>query len=408
MRTLLSRFWYNSGMADNTRRTNKKVAVLIDISAGASARDVLSGIFKFVNAGHDWSLRLIQLPSETPLSAIGNSIDRKIDGLIVTSAADDAANQAIAKAGVPIVFVDVRHPLFERREASVSFVRNDNEGIGALGARYLANLGGFNSFGFVPDVDGRAWSKLREKAFVQEVKANRGKPHVFGNGSKQMDEDRRNLVVWLRRLPKPAAVMAAFDYRAVQVREACAEAKLHIPEQVALLGVDNDELLCLSANPPLSSVRADHVAEGFQAAAELHRLFRLGVRAKRREIFCRTHGVVERESTKAGPPTAALIRRAVAFIDANARSNLRVGTVADALGVSRRLLEKRFREVRGETLHGYILAKRLSIVRHLLKTTRRTSAKIAAECGFPNANALSHIFARETGLSMRDYRSSAK
>ena len=382
--------------------------MLIDISAGASARDVLSGIFKFVNAGHDWTLRLIQLPSETPLSAIGSEIDREIDGLIVTSAADETTNRAIAQAKAPTVFVDVRHPLFEQRTSSVSFVRNDNEGIGALGARYLANLGGFNSFGFVPDVDGRAWSTLREKAFVQEVRSNRGRPYVFRSGSNQVDEDRRNLVVWLRRLPKPAAVMSAFDYRAVQVREACAEAKLHLPAHVALIGVDNDELLCLSTNPPLSSVRADHVAEGFQAAVELQRLFRLGARAKRREMFCRAHGVVERESTKAGPPTATLIRRAVAFIDANARTNLRVGTVADALGVSRRLLEKRFSEVRGETLHGYILAKRLSIVRHLLKTTGRTSAKIAAECGFPNANALSHIFARETGQSMRDYRSSAK
>lgn len=385
----------------------KKVIVIIDMTASAPARDVLSGIFNFVSSRRpNWLIRLIQLPSESLLTTISKTIDEEVDGMIVTTSAGEAANAAIAASHVPTVFVDVRNPLFEKRRDAVSFVRNDNEGIGAAGAKYLASLGSFNSFGFVPDAEQRAWSVLREKAFTRAVAARGTRAHVFARSSLQMAEDRKSLVAWLKRLPKPAAVMAAYDYRATQVCEACAEAGLRIPEQVAVIGVDNDELLCLSTTPPLSSVKPDHVDEGFQAGMELVRLFRLGSRAKRREMFCRIQGVVERDSTKPGPPSAALIRRAIAFIDANAKTNLLVDTVASGLGVSRRLLERRFRESRNESIHVYILSRRIAIVKHLLRTTRRSSAKIASECGFPNANSLSHIFARVVGSSMRDYRRS--
>jgi len=382
----------------------KRILIVIDTAAGVSAREVLSGIFKFVNAGRSWALRIIQLPLESLADMRAGISGGTVDGMIVASAADDESNRAIAEARIPVVFVDVRHPLFERLDRRVAFVRNDNGGIGCAGARYLASLGQFNSFGFVPSSNNAAWSKIREQAFVGEIRARGFKAHVFSQGSTRLCDDRNRLIRWLGRMPKPTALMCAYDYRAVQVCEACSAIGLRIPEQVTLLGVDNDELLCLSTIPAISSVRPDHVGEGFQAAVELSRLFRLGTRAGRRETLCPMLGVVERESTKVGPPAATLIRRAVAFIDANAKTNLRVNTIADTLGVSRRLLEKRFREVRGETLHACILARRLEAVKRLLRTTSRPVAKIATECGFNNANALAHIFSRVAGCSMSGYR----
>lgn len=384
--------------------TPKKIVVIIDATAGMSARDVLSGIFRFVNAGHVWALRIVQLSVESAPLSYSRMIDDDIDGMIVSTSADESTNRAIATTQIPTVFVDVRNSLFEQRAARVSFVRNDNEGIGCAGAKYLDSLGRFNSYGFVPDIEGRAWSTLREKAFLRELAARKIQAEVFPGSSSRMSEDHANLIAWLRRLPKPTAIMGACDFRAAQVSEACAEAGLRIPEQIALLGVDNDELICLSATPPLSSIRPDHVGEGFRAATELNRLLQQGTRAKRREIFVRTQGVIERESTKPCPPSAALVRRTLAFIDANVRTNLHVETIASGLGVSRRLLECRFREARGESLHAYILNQRIALVKHLLRTTRRPVAKIAAECGFPNANSLSHIFAKTVGCSMRSYR----
>lgn len=390
-----------------THLTNrKKVAIVIDMTAGAAARDVLSGIFKFINAGHPWSIRIIQLPSDSLLTVFPGSLDERLDGIIVTCLSDEATNKAIAASRLPTVFVDVRHSLFERRAGAVSFIRNDNEGIGAIGARYLCELGNFNAYGFVPDIDRRAWSNLRENAFVKELAARKIKANVFGGGSKVNLTDSNNLKRWILHLQKPCALMAAYDYRATQVLEVCAEAGLSVPGQVALLGVDNDELLCNTSAPPLSSISPDHVDEGFQAGAELYRLFRLGVRAKRREKTCRIRGIVKRESTTAAAPAAALLRRALAFIDANLRTNLKTDDIANGLGISRRLLERRFHDVRGESVHHCILTRRLSLVKYLLKTTRRSSAKIAAECGFSSASFLSHLFSRTVGCSMREFRAS--
>ncbi|MGN0832731.1 MAG: substrate-binding domain-containing protein [Kiritimatiellia bacterium] len=349
-------------------------------------------------------MRLIQLPHDSIVSALTQEIDAAIDGIIVTTPMDETSTRLIAQSPIPAVFVDVRNAAFESRAGASAFVRNDNDGVGAAGADYLSSLGAYNSYGFVPNVDNSAWSAQRERAFTRTIKAQGHDLHVFRHGSHQLGEDLRNLSAWLKLLPKPAAVMAAFDYRAVQVSTACAVAKLEIPRQVTLLGVDDDVLLCQSVKPPLSSIKPDHEAEGFRAAAELQRLFRLGKRAKRRETLCRIVGVVERESTKACPPAATLVRRATAFIDGNLKTNLKVDDIAGAVGVSRRLLEQRFREVRSETVHGYILRQRLKLVKSLLKNTRRTSARIARECGFANANSLSHIFRRATGCSMRDYR----
>ena len=384
-----------------------KVLIVVDMSAGVPAREVLSGIFKFVNAGHPWSIRLVQLPHESLHTALSRPIGDAADGLIITTLCDEISSRIIAETRLPMVFVDVRHPSFDNREGRVSFVRNDNPGIGATGAKHLLSSGRFNSYGFVPNVSRtRWWSALREQSFVKTLRERGLKAHVFLNGSQLMTEDRANLVRWLKRLPKPAALMAACDYRATQVCEACTEAGLRIPEQIALVSVDNDELLCLSTPTPLSSIKPDHIRIGFLGAKELNRLFRLGARAKRRELLCRDLGVAERESTKPTPPSATLIRRAVAFIDENAKTDLPVDSVADALGVSRRLLERRFREARGESIHDCILRRRIAAVKFLLRTTRRPLVKIAAECGFANANSLSHIFARAEGVSMSAYRTS--
>ena len=110
-----------------------------------------------------------------------------------------------AATSVPTVFVDVRNDLFERRRDKAAFVRNDNEGVGEAGARYLATLGDFNAYGFVPDIDGRPWSTLRERAFRRTVEARGRAVHTFAGGSRHPSEDQAALVAWLRERKQQAA-----------------------------------------------------------------------------------------------------------------------------------------------------------------------------------------------------------
>lgn len=385
-----------------------KVLAVVALENGISAREILSGIFKFINAGHFWALRLIQSSNEfTPL-VIGTAAAQGFDGIIATISGTSGSAAALAKVHLPVVLVDIRDRLLERRKKNIAFVWNDNLRIGALGAKYLAGLGKFKSFNFVPATENRLWSSQREKAFIRELNRRRLPCSVFEGGSSDTMTDMANLAVWLRNLPKPAAIMAAWDYRATQVLEACCECGIKVPDDVALLGVDNDELLCCSSSPSLSSIFPDHVDEGFRAAQALERMMSAGSALFRSTTCCRVKGVVERESTCAVSPADAILQRAEEFIARNAKSNLKVGDVVSHVHSSRRLLELRFREKRKTSILAAITERRIDEVKKLLSSTKRPIFQIAAECGFKSASHLSHLFTRTVGHSPQEYRSTGK
>ena len=144
------------------------------------------------------------------------------------------------------------------------------------------------------------------------------------------------------------------------------------------------------------------------AARELDRLMREGKRGRRRTVCCRVKGIVERETTHPAKPAESLVKRALEYIDRNAKRPLKVKDVVSHLKVSRRLLELRFRESRDISVLDAINERRLREVKKLLKGTRRPIVKIAAECGFADAAVLSHLFTRVNGCSMSDYRSNSR
>lgn len=385
-----------------------KVLAVVALENGISAREILSGIFKFINAGHLWALRLVQSSNEFTSSVIDTAAEQGFDGIIATISGAPGSTAALAKVNLPVVLVDIRDRLLERRKKNIAFVWNDNLRIGALGAKYLAGLGKFKSFSFVPATENRLWSSQREKAFVRELNRRRLPCSVFGGGSADTMEDMTNLAAWLRKLPKPAAVMAAWDYRATQVLEACCEYGINVPDDVAILGVDNDELLCCSSSPSLSSVFPDHVDEGFRAAQSLERMMSAKGSPTRSTTCCRVKGVVERESTCAVSPSDTILQRAEEFIARNAKSNLKVKDVVSHVRSSRRLLELRFREKRKTSILAAITERRIAEVKKLLSSTKRSVSQIAAECGFKSASHLSHLFTRTVGRSPREYRSIGK
>ena len=388
----------------------RKVLVILDLAGGVSARDILSGIFRFVNSGHPWQLRLIQTMDEFTPATVAFARDERFDGVVVTIDGRDGAERALAASDIPIVVVDMRmrNEEYERRRTGISFVRVDNAAVGRMGVRYLASLGKRNSFGFVPDARRRLWSQEREEAFRTALE-ERGLPcQIFDCDAGAESEYFGRLGEWLADLPKPAAVMAAWDQAATQVLASCADRGIAVPEQIALLGVDNDELLCNYTSPRLTSILPDHVGVGFRAAEELERIFAEGPAHRPHVIRCGPKRVIERESTRWAPPSSALFKRALAFIDRSATQGIGVGDVVAFLGTSRRLAEMRFRELQGTSIHAYILARRLDAVKKLLRETDLPVGKIARQCGFPDPNYLSHLFAKKTGCSMRRFRKDAR
>ena len=216
-------------------------------------------------------------------------------------------------------------------------------------------------------------------------------------------DDMRRLSKWLSAVEKPAAIMAAYDSRALNILEACKTEGFSVPEQICILGVDNDRLLCESVKPTLSSIAPDHAGEGRTAVDALAGLLRRGTN-RPKSVLCSVKKIVERESTAPVSPARALIRRALAYIDTHATDDIAVLDVIRHLGVSRSLAELRFRQFHSSTIAQAIRERRLEEVCKRLTKTRRPIMTISKECSFKNINHLKNVFRARFGMSMREFR----
>ena len=387
---------YMSEYAIITPMRGKNVIVAFTIG-NIAGRNCLSGVFDFVNAGHDWKLKFLQNPGELTPDTVENAVRNRVDGIITGFRERTDGMTALESAPVPVVFTD--YPRNETPNGSLNnfLIRNDDIAIGREGARYLLSRGTFRAYAFVPTPTPTRWSTLRERGFRLQVAESGLMPRRFRS---QADD----LVRFLSELPRPAAVMAATDYMAVQVIEACRAAKMSIPKQLAVIGVDNDELLCNASRPTLTSIKPDHEGLGRLGAQILDCLMAGRKVPKSIPTHVRSLGVVERDSTRTVPPAGYIMREALAYIRSNATKGIGVDDVVRHIGVSRRLLYLRFQQMSGKSIHKTILDIRLEAVRHRLKHTTASLSQISAECGFASANRLSHLFFERFNIYPSDFR----
>ena len=375
----------------------KSKNVIVAFSIGNSAgRNCLSGVFAFVNAGHDWKIHYLQDPSELTPDTVRKALKSGTDGIITGFRERTDGLKELEQTPIPVVFTD--YPRNATPDVSLGnfLIRNDDVGIGREGAKHLSSSGVFRSYAFIPTQSPTRWSTLRERGFRLHLSQS----GIFARRFRHTVD----LPQFLRDLPKPAAVMAATDYVAVQTIEACHTAGLTVPDQVAIIGVDNDELLCNASRPTLSSIRPDHESLGNFGARILHCTMAGRNIPKEIPSLVKCLGVVERDSTHVVPPAGHLVREALAFIRSNATKGIRVDDVVRHLGVSRRLLYLRFKQMHGAAIHDTILGERLSAAKSRLTNTNDSISRIADECGFGSANRLSHLFHERFGVYPSDFR----
>ena len=382
----------------------KHVLVFLHMS-GASGRDMLSGIFNYAKGGRKWSLHLANAAANTPdvvNALIGNG---SINGIIAGEYCLPDAPEQLKTSDIPLVYIGTKGEGEYGRTKSISYVQNDEPEIGCLAANTFLRLGRYQSFAFVPAMPGVAYSDRRQAGFVKRI-CDTGVKRVEVFKPKDptgTPGDRSALAKWLAALPKPAAVYVAWDFRAMQVLEACEYAKIAVPEQVAVLGTDNDELLCDSAEPPLSSILPNHERAGFVAAERLDALMR-GTNPKPRTIFLKPKKVVERETTQPVTSSAHLVGKVLAYINANATKGVGVRDVVRELGCSRRLADLRFREIAGTTMLKALTARRMKELKRLLRETDIPIRQAAERSGFTCLKRLERLFRSEEGISMREWR----
>lgn len=310
----------------------------------------------------------------------------------------------LARNDVPVVCLDVPdasrlHVKGVRR----AFLSVDSESIGRKAAQVLAAAGEYASFGFVGAFEDRAWSRDRGAFFARELrKLGRRNVHIFQGGlDSRCRED--ELLEWLRSLPKPAAAFASNDHCAAAVLRVCSRGGLHVPEDYAVLGVDDDPIFCIHTQPSLSSLHPDFESEGYQAARTLAALMS-GRRTGGRTVVGGEVTVTLRMSTAPCSPSGRLVRRADEIIAERACAGLNADMLAGFLGVSRRLLDLRYRQINGRSVREGIESVRLAKARELLLGTSLSHREIAHACGYSSESYVGHVFARRFGQSMGSFR----
>ena len=378
----------------------KKVLVALSANSVAS-REFLTGVFGYVNAGHDWSITLAQEPyALTPKSLKAMARDG-MDGIVTGFNKATPGYRAMLELGIPIALNNFPSELPPPKRADIVVLHNDELAIGRAAARLLRSKGSFRTYAFVTGGETSYWSVFRERGFRLELARHRIVPVSLRRSGLELG-------AWLKSLPKPAAVFAAYDMIAAQVLDACKVRKLRVPEQVAVVGVDNDEVICNAVRPTLSSIHPNHVELARRAAAELDRIMHGKKTSAQSPIFIPPLGVVERDSTRAVPPAGFLIREGLAYIRENATSGIDVKDVARHLGISESLARLRFRTVNGRSMRDEILNVRLAAVERLLLTTNDQLGLIARKTGFASACRLSHFFKTRHGVAPEVWRRHAK
>ena len=372
--------------------------------AGEPGRRKLDGFFRYMaDRQLDWQLQFVRIREDFNAEFVASFPERGIDGVVYSLPDAKDGAEELAKLDMPTIALDIfDESLLHGRKRNLVFIAGDCEKIGREAARHFLSQGLYRSYAFVPDLAGHAWSRLRGEAFIAEMARNGFKTAVYRTRGKGYDLPK--LRAWIEKLPRPAGIFAAFDDRAVQVLEACRDAGLDVPHQVAIIGVDNDEMICPHTTPPLTSVQPDHTRIGALAAEKLKEMLDGRRLACPERIMVGVKRIEVRESTSPVTQSGRLVQRALAFITAHYAEPIRPQDVVRELKVSRRLADLRFSELQGESIGKAILHARLEAVRRMLAATNDTLVNIAAACGFRKVDRMRAAFKSRYGVSPLEFR----
>ena len=378
----------------------RHVALLVETSL-ASGRDILRGIGRYVRERRAWAL--FHEPRSLEESGPRWLATWRGDGIIARVQNHQIAN-LVKQTGLPVVDVLGLVP-----EAGIPLVHVDDREIASLAAEHLRERG-FRHFGFYGLFE-ENWSARRRDCFRDCLGDSGRNLTVFEQPRHERSEaswdDRENeLAQWVLQLPKPVGVLVCSDQRGLNFLEACRRAGVAVPDEVAVVGVDNDEALCGIANPPLSSVWPAQIQVGYEAAALLDRLM-AGEPAPAAPTLIAPVGVKTRQSSEVLAVEDRNVARALQFIRGRACGGLNVDEVAEAAGLSRSVLQRRFREMLGKTVHEAILDIRLKRAGELLTETELPLIDVAEQSGFKHQEYLGAVFRARTGKTPAQFRREA-
>ena len=369
----------------------------------------VAGVMRYASSLANWDLRIVNSRTQFNDTGVDMLLEEGIDGCIL-AAYTPAVEKILARRIPTIITLENMHEQIGPHPNCISILM-DNQEIGRLAAEHFKSIGRFSSYAFVPAPPKIPWSLERKAAFFDAAdkraaqfefpEADIELVNMTGEGG--ILTKISDLVEFLKMLPLPAGVFAANDILAAQVAKACRAAQLNIPSDIALVGCDNNELLCTISRPGITSIRPGFEQAGYAAARALDAMMRERPPA---ETVMRIPGakVVVRGSTEHIPPALAVVNAAMEYIKGHALEGISTADVVSHLKISRSLLDLRFRQLRNESVMDAILSMRLTEVKRLLETTSRKLRDIGEVCGFRSQDYLKRLFKSRFGCTMREYR----
>jgi len=389
------------------RPGRRQVAVLIDFSRWYG-RSLLFGVAKFVREHHDWSVQSEEWRWSDTIP--GWFKTWKGHGAIAWIETPELAD-TISHLKIPIV--DVRGLV---GGTGLPQINTDNKIVADVVAEHFMQRG-FRHYAFCGFV-GANYSDERGR-FFQERLAKAGFACVFyqppetPRDAKVVEFEKRGLLFqghlarWLKSLPKPIGIMACNDIRGHQVMNACRRLNITVPEEVAIVGVDNDEIFCELCDPPLTSVALDAMRIGYEAAALLEQMMK-GRKPPTRTVLIPPVGIIPRRSSDVLATSDRQLAIGVRFLREHAFEPLAINDVARTAGMSRRVFERRFVAQIGRSPKAEILRLRLEHAKILLADTDWTLAQIADRTGFKYSEYLHTVFTQKIGITPGKFRKQTK
>jgi LacI family transcriptional regulator len=372
----------------------RKVFIALKMS-GIAGQAKLAGIFRYLNKKYNdnsiWEIHLVRTRNDLTEASLTDAIQNNTDGFIVSIPDVEESVGPISRISTPTIIMDIHSQAMEGRRDSIIFIRNSADDIGRKAANFLINQGIARSYAFLHSNPIMDWSISRYNSFKATlIDAGLWCEELFDPND-------------ATKLKRPAAILAANDDRAFELLKHLSSKRIKTPQQIAILGVDNDTLLCENSNPRISSIQPDFEKEGYIAAETLDMMMN-GVIPKERVTLVGVKEIVRRESTSEQSSQGRLVQKAIAYIDRHALEGIEVDDVVKHLKCSRRLADLRFREIQGQSILKAITERRLSEVKRRLTGTKEKIDAIALSCGYTNPNYLKNLFKKKFGMSMRDFR----
>lgn len=378
-----------------------KIILLIDFGEDFSKR-LLQGIVKYSREHGPWIFCRMPLYYRETIGIKGIlewALEWGANG-IIGQLYNHNDITSLVQAGIPVIAQD-----FKERFTDIPNITGAYHETGQLAADYFLKKG-FKQFAFYGFKD-IVWSRERAEGFEQRIKQAGYQVHSFQQVQNRSSDLwyylPSSLSEWLTSLPKPIAIMTCDDRQGQHITEACRHSGIRIPEEVAVLGVDNDEMICDLSDPPLSSIALDAEKGGYDSARLLDLMIREGI-DKAYDIIVKPTQVVTRQSTDIYATHDDYIASSLKFIHQNIDKNLQVDDVVRQVPLSRRALEKRFLEITGYPIYKYIANLRIEKFSQKLLETDMTVFEIALDMGLTDTKNIARQFRQVKGCTPLEYR----